>query len=196
MVLFEENQKYPWYQIIKGGDEITQGDIIKNCYIPIPGESFYEAILAESSEPSGSVDINSGDFIILTQACDIINDKIDSIVMCPVWALSFLMKKDSYYNSKNGRESIRQGKEPAYHLLNSYRSNDTGIDLPYSIVDFHRIYSLPKQYLKSIAEKNSPRIRLLPPYREHLSQAFARYFMRVGLPIDIPKDEIRNVTVG
>jgi len=134
MVLFEENQKYPWYQIIKGGDEITQGDIIKNCYIPIPGESFYEAILAESSEPSGSVDINSGDFIILTQACDIINDKIDSIVMCPVWALSFLMKKDSYYNSKNGRESIRQGKEPAYHLLNSYRSNDTGIDLPYSIV--------------------------------------------------------------
>lgn len=24
---------------------------------------------------------------------------------------------------------------------------------------------------------------LMPPYREHLSQAFARYFMRVGLPI-------------
>jgi hypothetical protein len=27
---------------------------------------------------------------------------------------------------------------------------------------------------------------LLPPYREHLSQAFARFFMRVGLPVDIP----------
>jgi hypothetical protein len=26
----------------------------------------------------------------------------------------------------------------------------------------------------------------MPPYREHLSQAFARYFMRVGLPSDIP----------
>jgi hypothetical protein len=24
-------------------------------------------------------------------------------------------------------------------------------------------------------------LRLLPPYREHLSQAFARFFMRVGL---------------
>ena len=24
------------------------------------------------------------------------------------------------------------------------------------------------------------------PYREHLAQAFARYFMRVGLPVDIP----------
>jgi len=26
-----------------------------------------------------------------------------------------------------------------------------------------------------------------PPYREHLSQAFARFFMRVGLPIPIEK---------
>jgi maleate cis-trans isomerase len=26
------------------------------------------------------------------------------------------------------------------------------------------------------------RVRLLSPYKEHLSQAFARYFMRVGLP--------------
>ena len=30
------------------------------------------------------------------------------------------------------------------------------------------------------------RLRLLPPYREHLSQSFARFFMRVGLPIDTP----------
>ena len=29
-----------------------------------------------------------------------------------------------------------------------------------------------------------------PPYREHLAQAFARFFMRVGLPIDIPEERI------
>jgi hypothetical protein len=29
-----------------------------------------------------------------------------------------------------------------------------------------------------------PRLRLRSPYREHLAQAFARYFMRVGLPHD------------
>jgi hypothetical protein len=34
--------------------------------------------------------------------------------------------------------------------------------------------------------KAAKRLRLLPPYREHLSQSFARFFMRVGLPIDIP----------
>jgi hypothetical protein len=29
-------------------------------------------------------------------------------------------------------------------------------------------------------------VRLLPPYREHLAQAFARFFIRVGLPVDVP----------
>jgi|GEM_PF-2963531 hypothetical protein len=30
--------------------------------------------------------------------------------------------------------------------------------------------------------------RLLPPYREHLSQAFDHFFMRVGLPVPIEAD--------
>jgi len=59
-------------------------------------------------------------------------------------------------------------------------------------VDFHRIYTVPKAYLKQIALNNKFRIRLLPPYREHLSQAFARYFMRVGLPVDIDREEIKK----
>jgi hypothetical protein len=54
------------------------------------------------------------------------------------------------------------------------------------IVDFRRVYSLPLTFLRSRAGRTGERLRLLPPYREHMSQAFARYFMRVGLPQDIP----------
>ena len=53
------------------------------------------------------------------------------------------------------------------------------------VVSFRQIYSVPLDYLRERA-KQRPRLRLLPPYREQLAQAFARYFMRVGLPIDIP----------
>ena len=53
------------------------------------------------------------------------------------------------------------------------------------VVEFHRLHSLPIDYLRQRAIR-SLRLRLMPPYREHLSQAFARYFMRVGLPLDIP----------
>jgi hypothetical protein len=41
--------------------------------------------------------------------------------------------------------------------------------------------------MRQRAVRAGDRLRLLPPYREHLSQAFARYFMRVGLPQDIPR---------
>ena len=53
------------------------------------------------------------------------------------------------------------------------------------IVDFGRIFSLPKVFLRQFAATQEKRLRLCPPYREHLSQAFARFFMRVGLPQDI-----------
>jgi hypothetical protein len=37
------------------------------------------------------------------------------------------------------------------------------------------------------AKRLGPRWRLKPPFLEHLSQAFARFFMRVGLPSTIPE---------
>ncbi len=54
------------------------------------------------------------------------------------------------------------------------------------IVNFRRVYSLPLTFVRQVAARRGRRLRLLRPYREHLSQAFARYFMRVGLPQDIP----------
>ena len=52
------------------------------------------------------------------------------------------------------------------------------------LVDFRRTWSLPIGFLGQRADR--PHLRLITPYREHLSQAFARFFMRVGLPSDIP----------
>jgi hypothetical protein len=56
------------------------------------------------------------------------------------------------------------------------------------LLNLKQILSAPLAIVKRIADKQAKRIRLLPPYREHLTQAFARQFMRVGLPIDLPKE--------
>ena len=61
-----------------------------------------------------------------------------------------------------------------------------GYNMDHRIVDFHEVFSLPRSFLESWMGAQKPeRFRLCPPYREHLSQAFARFFMRVGLPTDI-----------
>lgn len=57
------------------------------------------------------------------------------------------------------------------------------------VVDFREIYSLPLAYLKLHAKALDQRWRLNSPFLEHFSQAFARFFMRVGLPSSIQKFE-------
>ena len=69
--------------------------------------------------------------------------------------------------------------------------NSSGLDAFKSelrLVDFHEIFTVPRSFLESLLQqRNALRLRLLPPYREHLSQAFARFFMRVGLPTTLSK---------
>jgi len=173
--------EYPWYQAVQGPN-FTQGDIFKSCPIPIPtpDQAFLEA--AEGKEKlTADIDIAAASLIVMSQACDIEHEKVETIVLCPVWP--FKEVSDHFLRSTDGKEALRKGNLPAYHLLN--KDEDLGVE--YMMVDFHRLYTLPKSFVRLVAERGGERARLLPPYREHLSQAFARYFMRVGLPIDIPK---------
>jgi hypothetical protein len=185
---------YVWYEQVTTDAGIEQGDIIEECPIPILGSSVFDAVLVDETitDVSDPISVKKADVIILSQSCDITNDKIDSLIVCPIWPLLKLVEASTYYKSKEARESLRQGKEPAYHLINKFERREQ--PLPYSVVEFHRIYSLPKEYLKSVLRIKGSYLRLLPPYREHLSQAFARYFMRVGLPIDIDREDIRKIT--
>ena len=77
-----------------------------------------------------------------------------------------------------------KNKVEGLHLL-------PGVDAPQNnrdalVVDFRLIVSLPIGYVTRHAEALENRPRLLSPYVEHFSQSFARFFMRVGLPSQIP----------
>lgn len=179
---------FPWYSDIDLAVPLEQGDIIEKCNIIIPDQSHYQAILEDREEdsPLRILEITA---IVVSQSCDISNSKIDSIIVCPVWSLKKLVEADDYYKSSNGKEELRQGKSPSYHLLNKFETLRAPSD--YYFVDFRNIYSVPKSFLQALTAQ-TPRKRLLPPYREHLSQSFARYFMRVGLPTDISAAEIKS----
>ncbi|MDR2592289.1 MAG: hypothetical protein LBC59_05725 [Chitinispirillales bacterium] len=180
--------KYKWYDDVPANSTVEQGDIVERCNIIIPNERHYSAILnnEENNEPLDVKEING---IVLSQSCDIQNEKIDSIILCPIWSLQKFVEKGDGFRSSKMRENLRKGIFPEYHLLQKFKGNELPEDFYY--VDFHRIYSVPKAFIEALL-KNKTRKRLLPPYREHLSQSFARYFMRVGLPVDIPNDEIKN----
>jgi len=61
-----------------------------------------------------------------------------------------------------------------------------GAESDFLVVDFRILFGIKLKSIQELTVGKPSRFGLLPPYREHLAQAFARYFMRVGLPTDIP----------
>ncbi|MFH1051836.1 MAG: hypothetical protein V1779_13020 [bacterium] len=167
---------YPVYDIVDENN-LQQGDLIKSCPIIIPPNNY-------SPNEKYDVDTAEYDVVVMSQSCDLKQDKIDIILVCPYYPFNFLEEQSEYYRSLRGKEELRKGLIPGYHLL--HPCDEKGFETNLLFVDFRNIFGVHKNFLKEHVKKINKRIRLLPPYREHLSQAFARYFMRVGLPIDIP----------
>ena len=69
-------------------------------------------------------------------------------------------------------DEICEGTIWNLNLLNA--QSDGGVEVEHRIVDFHEVFTLPRPVLESLLRARewvtSP---TAPPYREHLSQAFA-----------------------
>ncbi len=173
---------YPWYAIVQNTDEIEQGDVLRSWPVIIPEEWI-------GGTGDVNTDIDEKDMIIMSQSCDIQHNKIDNALVCPLWDIDKLGK----YTSAGDRNKLKKGEIIAYHLLNKCDLADLSecglseLTGKYLAVDFRNAYSIPLRFLKDGVEaRGEKRLRLLPPYKEHLSQAFARFIMRVGLPKEIP----------
>jgi hypothetical protein len=169
---------YPWYSLISG-DNLEQGDILESCTVFLAPD---EIIRGESA--TGAFEAEERDLIVLSQSCDLVKgrEKISEVVCAPIWEIK--RYRTGHLSTAKGLEEVRRGILPGYHMLAECRL--LGFERGTRIVDFRQLFSLPLAITRREASQPPQRLRLLPPYREHLAQAFARYFMRIGLPLDIP----------
>ena len=165
-----------WWENIKGVD-LSQGDYLENCpVIIIPDDPDL------SVEQISDVIVEERNLIIMTQSCDLAQNKAKSIAMCPIYTLDELSKKNPSYLNNRAWEPVRQGRVEGWHMLGGFLGFDNSQAL---VVDFRQIYSLPVNFLRAFVSKSNKRARLKSPYLEHTAQSFARFFMRVGLPTSI-----------
>ena len=166
---------YPWYAVASGQD-VQQGDILRDCPVFSPPQ-----VIDPEREPV--VERTRIEAIVMTQSCDLGHGKTPEVLLCGLYQRSSIPKDHQLAKAEN-LEHTRKGKLPAFHLLAECDLQEFEREL--TVVDFRRVYSLPFAFVRQQGAHRL-HLRVLPPYREHLSQAFARYFMRVGLPIDIPQ---------
>lgn len=185
MIVEDGNFNYPWYNsLVNSSSDLQQGDIFLKCPIIIPPS--VESHVGDELEDT--LQIKELNLIILTQSCDLLvrdsgKPKVDQIITCEIIFKRELVN-DVIFGSNKNWDNARQGKFPRYHVLNKLDHASQPLD--FSLADLLQVHTVKYEFARDFAIKNEVRHRLNPPYREHLSQAFARYFMRVGLPVDIP----------
>ncbi len=174
--------KYQWYEIVDGADDLRQGDFIQECPIATPPP---DTGAAADASAVVDVEVSEYDVVVMSQSCDLAHGNVGLVLVCPrlSWT-DFQRKQPSYRKDKHLREGLRRGNMPGLYVLN--RCDIAGFKDDYQVVEFRNVYSVDFNLLKQVAEAGGRRLRLCPPYREALSQAFARFFMRVGLPVELP----------
>jgi hypothetical protein len=191
-----------WYEAVDAGAGLTQGDLILNC--PLLkwqlDNSISETALVEVAEPVrllAAVRAVRAYVVVMTQACDLEHDKVADVVLCPcrtlsvyreAWAADMGSRGQRPTDKSWGRfcDDIRDGYVWNLFLMDAL--NDGPIRTEHRVVDFHAVHTIPRSFLDALlVADGGSRLRLRSPYREHLSQAFARFFMRVGLPSPISK---------
>lgn len=169
---------------------ISQGDVFRDV-----------EYIEYAVEKRGIVEVSKIVFplvVVLTQDCDLQQDydgrskdkqgnKIISILVAPLYNaehvftgehLSDLQIFGTVINRKKTEgKSLMQNERPRYHYI------DFPVEIPAvaSIADFKHYFSVPTLYLEKIRRKNFV-CRLDDLFREDLSQRFAAYLGRIGLP--------------
>lgn len=185
-----------WYEVVLAETSLTQGDLIFDC--PVIAWKDEVIDLGEHGEIDSLKQASHAiatDVVVMTQACDLANDKIAHVTLCPHSSISD-------YHRFWEEQMLSQGQNPKpkawrsicddicdgymWNLAMLNHCENNPIVMEHRIVDFRYVYTVPRTFLESLLlQRSEPRLRLKSPYREHLSQAFARFFMRVGLPTSV-----------
>lgn len=187
-----------WYEIVPADAPLMQGDFIFKCRVPTWKRENIE-LSGETEEETLKALLHfiEADVIVMTQACDLEQNHVQNVTLCPHLPLSkykegwerFMTARKQGITPNAWRkqcDNLRDGFIWNQSLLNSSTIDEFPFE--HRVADFYDVYTLPRVFLESLLKnRGNPRPRLLPPYREHLSQAFARFYMRVGLPTPINK---------
>lgn len=189
---FEEKEHCP-------DDVLMQGDFLLSCSFPVFGDTDNVSGIALAEDVPA---------IVLTQSCDLEQKKVENVIFCACQPLNeyFRNRYDEIKNKKIalGRENNETLAKEIKSEINQELQKMCRIEgincfiLPkiealdeMYVVNFTDIFSLPYDIAMNFFRNQQQVFRLKSPYRECLSQAFARSFMRVGLDSRVDGQECK-----
>ena len=153
------------------GNVIDQGDLIDGCPLPHLG-----VVNLSAPEPwVAAVDFRRA--IVLTQTCDLANDKTSVAAVAEVFEAQQLVDQ-GLLKPADIKGPLRSGRVWGLYFLPAH--GDLG--LGEMIVDLRRLHTVRLDLLSELCRTGKRRGRVRPLYREHLAKHFADTYSRIGLP--------------
>lgn len=173
---------------------VSQGDIFRDVV-------FVERVF----ERNGVLEITQIEFplvIVLTQDCDLeqehrmlrrgrsssTHDKtLLSVLVAPLYNVEHVFAGEHLSELGLTMQEIRKNKTPGQNLVNNetprYHYIEFPADIPIvpSAIDFKHYFSVGGEYLRGVRRKQFV-CRVAELFREDVSQRFASYLSRIGLP--------------
>jgi hypothetical protein len=169
-----------WYTTVNT-ISVEQGDFVQDVPIIVT-----EQLLTNIKQEVNPT-IDTFDMVVLSQSCDLINlNKLSQVQLAPIYTLKALLKRNKGFNKLEWLNNLRKNNVNRYYLLGINRGSTFKLN-GLLVIDFGNIRSIPVKTLFELCKKQPKRRRLASPYLEQMSQQLARFYMRVGLPNDIPE---------
>lgn len=174
-------------------NRISQGDIYKNV-------EFIEYV----AEKEGNIEVSKIIFplvIVLSQDCDLVQDckfrygrprkttqdkYLLSVLVAPLYNLEHVYVGEHLSRLDLQMEPIKRKATPGEYLIKNERPRYHYLEFPQeipitpSVIDFKHYFSVNVEYLRKI--KSNLICRVSPVYREDISQRFASFLSRIGIP--------------
>ena len=169
-----------WYETLDQSDVLYQGDFLEDCLAPI---ILSELPLEAAENQEIDVDLQRVNLVILTQTCDLEHNHVANILLAEYFPWDAMVEREvargnDAIKGTQYKKLLSEGGITNLFLLPPHEQNPV---LEWSVVNFRLLHTLPREYMKRKATAQTRRLRLASPYREYLSQAFARFTMRVAL---------------
>jgi len=174
-----------WYvEVAAKVREVTQGELVPGCvlYGWVPDADLSNLDFTKPVTLVSAVGMFRQDCIVLTQACDLAERKVQAVVLCAAYPISVYRAawEDKYpgQSFKNHYEAVRNGKIHSLYLLPQHEST-TAAQSEVRFVNFADVYTLPLPILEEqVRARHRRRIRLNDVERIRLSRRFAEFFGR------------------
>lgn len=174
-------------------DRICQGDILRNV-----------DCIEYAIERDGVIEVSRIHFpfvVVLTQDCDLEQDfkiqctpeklvkdkKLISVLLAPLYNAEHVFQGDHLSELKISMEPIKKNRTPGNFLQNNERPRYHYLEFPpeiplvNSVIDFKHYFSANANYLTQLRPASYV-CTLSALYREDISQRFASFLSRIGLP--------------